>query len=149
MPLGLCNAPATFQRLLNIILAGLTNCSAYLDDEVIYSSIWEEYVEMLHRIFSHLENASLPLNLAKCEFGLATITYLGKQVGQGKVLPLEAKVIAMLNFSTLTTRRDLCKFLGMVGYYRNFCSNFSSVACHKFGESKCKVNLEPRMPAYF
>ena len=64
--------------------------------------------------------------LAKCVFGKGTVLYLGQQVGQGKVCPVDAKVAVMAVFPT--TRRALRHFLGMIGYYRLFCKNSSSVA---------------------
>ncbi len=78
-------------------------------------------------MFSRLAEVSLTLNLAKCEFGQATITYLGKEVGQGQVRPVEAKVTAVTEFPIPATRKELRRFLGMAGYYRNFCKNFSTV----------------------
>ncbi|XDV32819.1 hypothetical protein PO909_003528 [Leuciscus waleckii] len=128
MAFGMRNAPATFQRLINIVLAGVPKCNAYLDDLVIYSVDWSEHVSSLRTVFEHLEKASLTLNLAKCEFGQATITYLGKEVGQGQVRPLEAKVTAITEFPAPTIQRELRRFLGMAGYYRGFCKNFSTVA---------------------
>ena len=127
MPFGMCNAPATFQRLVNIVFAGVANCTAYLDDVVIHSSSWAEHVSTLELVFKRLERASLTLNLAKCEFGKATVTYLGKQVGRGQVRALTGKVEAIVAFPAPTTRRQLRRFLGMVGYYRTFCKNFSTV----------------------
>ncbi|KAG1952330.1 gag-pol fusion protein [Pimephales promelas] len=127
MAFGLRNAPATFQRLVNLVLAGVPNCNAYLDDLVEYSSEWSEHLSLLHTVFERLEKATLTLNLAKCEFARATVTYLGKEVGQGQVRPVAAKVSAINEFSIPTTRRELRRFLGMAGYYRSFCRNFSSV----------------------
>lgn len=127
MAFGLRNAPATFQRLVNLVLAGVPNCNAYLDDLVVYSSEWSEHLSLLHTVFERLEKATLTLNLAKCEFARATVTYLGKEVGQGQVRPVAAKVSAINEFSIPTTRRELRRFLGMAGYYRSFCRNFSSV----------------------
>ncbi len=98
MPFGLRNAPATFQQLMSKVLSGVPNCEAYLDDVVAYSSTWSEHVATLAEIFRHLCDASLTLNLAKCEFGKAVVTYLGKQVGQGQVCPINAKVEAIVNF---------------------------------------------------
>lgn len=74
MAFGMCSAPATFQHLINIVLSG---------DLVVYSGEWVEHVNSFRTVFEHLAKASLTLNLAKCEFGQATITHLGKQVGQG------------------------------------------------------------------
>ena len=85
MAFGLCNAPATFQRLVDTVLAGLTNVNAYLDDLIVFSSTWHGHVNSLREVFSRLAGASLTLNLAKCEFGRGTVTYLGRQVGQGQV----------------------------------------------------------------
>ncbi len=67
------------------------------------------------------------MNLAKCEIGKAVVTYLGKQVGQGFVKPIAAKVAAILEFPTPLNKRDLRRFLGMSGYYRGFCCNFSTI----------------------
>lgn len=71
--------------------------------------------------------ANLTINLAKSEFCKATVTYLGKVVGNGCVKPIGAKVEAICDFPIPTTRRELHRFLGMVGYYRSFCENFANV----------------------
>lgn len=127
MAFGLRNAPATFQRLVNLVLSGVPNCNAYLDDLVIHTDDWSEHCSLLRTVFERLQQASLTLNLAKCEFGRATVTYLGKEIGHGQVRPVEAKVIAINEFPVPTTRRELRRFLGMAGYYRSFCRNFSTV----------------------
>ncbi|KAK2895729.1 hypothetical protein Q8A73_015217 [Channa argus] len=127
MPFGLRNAPATFQRLMNTVLSGVNTCEVYLDDIVAYSATWSEHLKTLSEIFSRLRAASLTLNLAKCEFGKAVVTYLGKQVGQGQVCPVAAKVQAILDFPAPQTRHELRRFLGMAEYYRAFCKNFSDV----------------------
>lgn len=124
---GMRNAPATFQRLVNTVLAGVPCCNAYLDDLVVYTSTWEEHMSSLKMVFDRLAKASLTVNLAKCEFAKATVTYLGKQVGQGTVRALDDKVKAIADFPVPTTRRELRRFIGMAGYYRSFCRNFSSV----------------------
>ncbi len=127
MAFGMRNAPSTFQRLMRIVLGGVENCEAYLDDIVIYSSSWEEHVISLREVFSRLAGASLTLNLAKCEFAKATVVYLGKIVGQGQVRPVDAKISAVMEFPAPKNKRDLRRFLGMAGYYRGFCRNFASV----------------------
>lgn len=127
MAFGKRNAPATFQRLLQKVLSGIMNCEAYLDDLVTYSDNWEAHVCSVDQEFSWLAHASLTLNLSKCEFAKALITYLGKQVGQGHVKPVMAKVSAMLDFPIPVNKRDLWRFFGMVGYYHGFCYNFSMV----------------------
>lgn len=75
-----------------------------------------DHVKTLHEIFSRLKSASLTLNLAKCEFGKAIVSYLGKKVGQGQIRPVEAKVQAISDFPAPQMRRELRCFLGMAGY---------------------------------
>ncbi|XP_076863849.1 uncharacterized protein LOC143516142 [Brachyhypopomus gauderio] len=128
MPFGLKNAPATFQRLVNGVFANLPGCTAYLDDVVVYSWDWISHLQLLREVFARLARATLTVNLAKCDFARATVTYLGLQVGHGHVCPLAQKVKAILDFPRPTTRRELRRFLGMMGYYRGFCKNFSTVA---------------------
>lgn len=127
MAFGMRNAPATFQRLMHRVLSGVANCEAYLDDVVIFSDTWENHLETLTEVFSRLAEASLTLNLAKCDFAKAIVTYLGKKVGHGQVCPVEAKVLAILDFPVPINKRELRRFLGMVGYYRGFCENFATV----------------------
>jgi len=111
MAFGMCNAPATFQRLVNTVLSGISNCNAYRDDFIVYTPTWEMHMQILEQVFTRLAQASLTLNLAKCEFGKATVTYLGKQVGQGQVRPVEAKVAAVTECAVPATRSALRRFL--------------------------------------
>ncbi len=121
---GLKNAPATFQRLMNQVLAKVKNCEAYLDDVVCYSDTWSSHLQTLEEVFSRFQAINLTLNLAKCEFCHATVKYLGKEVGHGTVRPLEAKVQAIVEFPVPKSKRDLRRLLGMAGYYRRFCKLF-------------------------
>lgn len=125
---GMCNAPATFQRLMHVVLSGLSFCEAYLDDLVVCSSSWVEHMTHLQLVFQRLSEANLTVNLSKCEFGQATVTYLGKRVGGGQVRPVQAKVEAIFAVPVPTNRTELRRYLAMVGYYRGFCKNFSAVA---------------------
>ncbi len=124
---GLKNAPATFQRLMNQVLAKVKNCEAYLDDVVCYSDTWSSHLQTLEEVFSRFQAVNLTLNLAKCEFCHATVKYLGKEVGHGTVRPLEAKVQAIVEFPVPKSKRDIRRLLGMAGYFRSFCKNFSDV----------------------
>lgn len=127
MPFGLRNAPSTFQRLMNQVVGGLEGCAVYLDDVVCYSETWEDHLLRVRLLFERFVAATLTVNLAKCEFAQATVVYLGRVVGQGEVRPIRAKVLAIDGFPRPVTKKELMRFLGMIGYYRNFCQNFSSV----------------------
>lgn len=141
MSFGLRNAPATFQRLMNRVTAGLEGCAVYLDDIVVFSDTWEQHLHRIRALFERLSAANLTVNLAKCEFARATVTYLGKVVGMGKVRPVSAKVIAINNFPPPQTKRELMRFLGMAGYYRSFCPNFSSVVAPLIDLLKAKAKF--------
>lgn len=70
MPFGLTNAPATFQRLMEFVLAGLTGeqCLIYIDDIIVFSHTFPEHLDRLHKVFSKLEEAELQLQTRKCHF---------------------------------------------------------------------------------
>jgi hypothetical protein len=105
----------------------LEGCAVYLDDVVIHNDTWPSHLSRLSALFERLVTANLTVNLAKCEFAQATVVYLGKLVGQGQVRPIRAKVLAIDNFPPPSTKKELMRFLGMIGYYRSFCYNFSTV----------------------
>ena len=125
MPFGMKNAPATFQRLMNHVTAGLNNCSVYIDDVLVYSDTWNDHIKHLRNLFVKISDANLVINLKKSVFAKAQVTYLGHVVGQGQVLPREAKVKAILDLPVPTNKRELRRTLGMTGFYRKFVYNFS------------------------
>ena len=67
-----------------------------------------------------MQECSLALNLAKCEFAQSSVSFLGHQVSAGGIRPLAAKVAAITNMPPPTTVKDLLRYLGMLNYYRRF-----------------------------
>ena len=122
------NSPATFQRLINNVIAGLDGCEAYIDDIIIYSNTWEDHLRIIRSFFQRLTEVKLTINLAKSEFARARVTYLGHVVGQGQVKPVDGKVRAISDFPRPESKKQLMHFLGMAGYYLKFCRNFSTGA---------------------
>lgn len=112
---------------MSINLDDIPNCNFYLDDVDIYSSSWTDHVSTLREMFHCLSFASLTLNPAKCDFAKASVIYLGKQDGSGKVCPVNAKVNAILLYPAPIMRKELRRFLGMTRYYRCFCKKFLTV----------------------
>ena len=128
MPFGIKNSPATFQRLVNTVISGLDGCDAYIDDVIIHNNTFEDHLQSIRSLFDRLSDANLTINLSKSAFCHAVVTFLGHEVGRGKVMPIEAKVKAISEFPIPDGKKQLMRFLGMAGYYRKFCSNFSTIA---------------------
>ncbi len=95
LPFGLHEAPATFQRLMDVLLR--PHQAAYLDDVIVHSESWEEHLERLRRVLIELHRAGLTANPRKCHLALFEAKYLGFQVGRGIVKPQEKKVVAILS----------------------------------------------------
>ena len=70
MPFGLCNAPATFQRLMNQIYQGIAYkyVIVYLDDTNVFSRTFKDHIQHLRKVFTRIRKAGLKLNLEKCTF---------------------------------------------------------------------------------
>ena len=128
MPFGMKNAPAKFQRMVNKLVRDIDGCEGYIDDVVIFSDNWSDHIRQIKRFFQIMREAKLTINLMKSEFGKATVKYLGHIVGQGQVRSLDAKIQTIVKYPIPTSRKELARFLGMAGYYRNFCLNFSEIA---------------------
>ena len=88
MPFGLCNAPATFQQLMQRILSGMNSfCNVYIDDILIFSRNPEEHQEHLEQVFQHLEQYGLKLHPDKCQLAHAEVEYLGHIVSGEGICP--------------------------------------------------------------
>jgi hypothetical protein len=82
MPFGLCNAPATFQRMMNDILRDFLHkfVTVYLDDVCVYSRTLEEHLEHLRLVLPRFKAERLKLRLKKCFFGLQHMEYMAYTV---------------------------------------------------------------------
>ena len=130
MPQGLCNAPATFQQIMDSVLADLKfSCVLiYLDNINVFSKTFNEHLEHLEQVFIRLAQNNLKLKPKKCHFFKDRIDYLGFIVSKDGLLPQPDKILAIEHMSTPANKRDIQVFLGMVGYYRRFISDFSKIA---------------------
>ncbi|CAM5078371.1 unnamed protein product, partial [Eretmochelys imbricata] len=130
LPFGLHGAPATFQHLMDKLLCPHTSyAAAYLDDVVIiHTPDWGTHLEKVEAVLRTLRRACLTANPAKCTIGLAEARYLGYIVGRGIVKPQMNKLEAIQNWPWLTLKKQVCAFLGVVGYYRCFIPHFATSA---------------------
>eukprot|EP00731_Ephydatia_muelleri_P031255 Em0022g769a len=130
MPFGLTNAPATFQRLVECVLAGLTyeQCLIYLDDIVVFSVTFDKHLERLKMVFHHLAEAGLKLKPNKCHFAKSEIRYLGHIVSRQGIQADPDKTSAMISFPVPSDIKELRQFLGLTNYYRRFIKGYSSIA---------------------
>ena len=106
----------------------MDGCDAYIDDVIIHNNTFEGHLQSIRNLFDRLSDANLTINLSKSEFCHTVVTFLGHEVGQGKVMHIKAKVKAISEFPIPDGKKQLTRFLGMAGYYRKFCSNFSTIA---------------------
>ena len=129
MPFGLQGAPATFQRLMDELIRGMTSYSAsYIDDLVIYSDSWDDHLAHLHAILKRIQGANLTAKVRKCQFGMRYCVYLGHRVGGGLVRPEAAKIAAIQRMAVPTTKKEVRSFLGITGYYRRFIPHYATLA---------------------
>ena len=129
MPFGLVNAPATFQRLMELLLGDLhwIGVLVYLDDILIHGESQERVLELLKEVLARLRKANLRLRLKKCSFGPSQVEYLGFVVGGGELKPIPRKTLALQALLPPTNITELRRILGMFGYYRMFIPNYATV----------------------
>lgn len=130
MPFGLKNAPSCFQRMMNTVLVGLTNtqCFVYLDDVVLYGSTLDDHNRKLKNIFSRLRENNLKLQPDKCEFLRKSCEYLGHVISSEGVRPNPNKIDTIDRVIRPKNQKQVKIFLGLIGYYRKFIANFSTIA---------------------
>ena len=130
MPFGLRNAPATFQRALDIILTGVRwkTCLVYLDDVIIFSKSMEEHVQHVDDVLELLGNAGISLKLKKCEFFQHKVKYLGHVLLPGK-LAISTDATSSIHDALFPEDiTQLRSFLGACNVYGRFIHGFAKVA---------------------
>ena len=130
MPFGLCNAPATFQRLMQRCLGGqlMESVLVYLDDVIVYSPDFDSHLRHLEEVFRAMEKYGLKLQPNKCHLLRREVNFLGHVVSAAGVSVDPGKVSAVKDWKAPRTVRQVRSFLGFVGYYRRFIKDFSKIA---------------------
>ena len=130
MPFELFNAPATFQRVMQVVLAGLERKGVfvYLDNILVASKSFNEHLQQLREVFERLRSAGLRLKPKKCLFLRNEVPYLGHVVTAQGIKPDPAKTEKVTDFPVPQDITGVRQFLGLASYYRRFLPNFASVA---------------------
>ena len=144
MPFGLCNAPATFQRLMDMILAGVqwSSCLVYLDDIIIVGKTFQHHLHNLREVFNRVRDAGLKLKPSKCDLCCKEVRFLGHIVSPNGVRTDPAKTDKVADWPVPTTRKEVQQFLGLANYYRRFVKDFANIAkpLHRLTEKSCKFH---------
>ncbi len=130
MPFGLCNAPATFSRAMDLVLRGLNwrTVLAYLDDVIVLGKTFPEHMSNLREVFERFRKHGLKLKPRKCCLCQTQVEFLGHLVDSDGLHITESKSRAVKDWPTPTSRVELESFLGFVNYHRNFMKDFAGVA---------------------
>ena len=130
MPFGLCNAPATFERLMERVLGSLQwqICLCYLDDVLVFSRTVNKHLLDLRAVFDKFRDAKLRLKPKKCHFFQRQVTFLGHVVSEQGVHTDPAKVAKVRDCPRPVNKTEVRSVVGMFSYYRRFIPHFSETA---------------------
>ena len=130
MPYGLCNTPATFQRLIQNCLGelNLTYALIYLDDVIVFSRTEEEHLHHLRVVFAHFLEHGLKLKPSKCHFLQDEITFLGHEISADRMKPGMANLKAIAEMAPPKTYTEIRRFTSMTGFFWRFIKGYSRIA---------------------
>ena len=130
MPFGLCNAPATFERLMDQVLQGLrwSRCLVYLDDIISFGTTFGDALDNLTSIFERLRLYGLQLKSTKCHLFQTSVPFLGHVVGRSGLECDPKKIEDVKCWPVPDCLKSVRQFLGFVGYYRRFIPCFADIA---------------------
>ena len=130
MPFGLCNAPATFERLMSQVMRGLhwKRCLVYIDDILVFGHDFESALQSLELVLIRVAEYGLQLKSTKCHLFRSSVPFLGHIVGRAGLECDPNKVSAVANWIPPSTIKGVREFLGFTGYYRRFVPDYSTVA---------------------
>jgi len=125
MPFGLSGAPASFCRLMSIVLRDMLwqICLCYLDDIIIFAKTPQELLDRLHQVFTRLAEVGLKVKPSKTVLFKTEIDFLGHMVTAQGVNPMSDKLQAIRDWPTPHCLRDVRAFFGLASYYRRFVRN--------------------------
>ena len=126
-PMGLRGAPASFQKCMDIMMAGLHFVITYLDDCLVHSKGHLSHLNHLEQTFRRLRQFGMKLNLKKCTFGSNEVSYLGYRLTSKGLMPDHDKLKAIRECVPPRTVSEVRSFVGFANFYRSLIPNFASL----------------------
>ena len=129
MSYGLCNAPTTFQRLMQNCLGelNLTYALVYLDDVIVYSKTEEDHLRRLQAVFERFHEHGLKLKPSKCSFLRKQITFLGHKVSTDGMMPSNLNLKGIAEMAPSANYTEVRRFLGMTGFYAHIAKPLNDI----------------------
>jgi hypothetical protein len=129
MPFGLCNAPSTFQSLMNHVLCPFLRhfFLVFFDDILIYSKTWTSHLSHVDQVLHILSKNQIFLKQSKCASGASKVEYLGHIVEKDGVRVDPKKIEAMKDWIHPKNLKRFHGFLGLTGYYQKFVQNYGKI----------------------
>ena len=144
MGFGLCNAPATFQRAMNLVLRGLTwtEVLVYIDDVIVLGATFEDHISSLRKVFERMRTYNLKLKSKKCQLLKTEVVFLGRQVSRSGISITSSKADAIQNWPEPTNRKELESFLGYVNYHHSHIQGYAGITSNLYEMAKSKQPFE-------
>ncbi|GFS92371.1 retrovirus-related Pol polyprotein from transposon 297 [Trichonephila clavipes] len=129
MPFGLSGVAPNFQKVIDIILKPVIGrfVSVYMDEFIITSPSFNEYLDHLNQVFTLLRDAGLTLNKEKCHFARDKLKYLGLVISKEVIETDNSKVKAITEMKPLKNSKEVSKFLGMAEWYQKFIPKYADI----------------------
>lgn len=127
LPFGVTSGPECFQDKINGILEGLDHVNCQMDDILVDSSSRQNHEEILFPVLQRLQDANITLNKGKCEFGKTNVTFVGQNVGENGISPVDSKVKAIMDMPEPRDIHELRRFMGMCNQLGKFSSNLAEL----------------------
>lgn len=130
MSFGLCNAPSTYARAMDLVLRGLTwqVVLCFLDDILVMGKAFSDHLKNLRSVFERFRQHGIKLKPKKCDLCKSEVTFLGRKVDKDGMAIGREYVEAINKWSVPTNTKEVEKFLGFVNYHRNFIKGYSKIA---------------------
>ena len=136
MAFGLVNAPATFSRMIRMLLRDSRDLDNYLDDVLAHTREWKDHMETRRDFFERVRRADLTLRPSKCEVGQFDVSFLKHNVTENGLRPKQETVNKVLQAPRPCNKKQLLALLGLVGFYRRFIPNFAAIAAPRIDATR-------------
>jgi transposase InsO family protein len=127
-PMGLQGSPASFARLIDYIMRGISEVLTYIDDILPHTKGHPKHLEVVEEVFLRLRKYNLKLNIAKSTFGASEVIYLGYTINKHGLRPGSEKLGAVSNFPPPDSVKKIREFVGLANYFRFLIPHFARFA---------------------